>query len=317
MKSLIILMLMALSQVLADNNPIILDTDIGPDYDDVGALAILHTFADKGMAKILATVASNKYEGVAAVLSVFNTYFKRPEIPIGVPKGNAVDLKDSQHWTEFIRSHYPHKIQNNSEAADSVSIYRQVLAKQSDHSVTIITIGFLTNLANLLSTPPDSNSHLNGSDLVKLKVKQLVSMAGAFPSGREFNIYEDSASAKKVFETWPTPIIFSGFEIGNKVKTGLPLIHNNSIHNSPVKDVFNISIPKAKEDSNGRCSWDETAVLVGVEGYSPYYDIQSGRIKVTNDGSNTWDKNSVGMAHLIEKMPVSSVEEYLNQLMMR
>lgn len=33
---------------------IIFDTDLGPDYDDVGALAFLHAMADSGKAEILA-----------------------------------------------------------------------------------------------------------------------------------------------------------------------------------------------------------------------------------------------------------------------
>src|ERR1700722_20064227 len=90
--------------------PVIFDTDMGPDYDDVGAITLLHAFADSGMAVILATMASNRYEGVAAVLNLFNTYFGRPGIPIGVPKGNAVDQRDWQHWTDTILSKYPHAI---------------------------------------------------------------------------------------------------------------------------------------------------------------------------------------------------------------
>src|SRR5438552_13877489 len=89
---------------------IIFDTDMGPDYDDVGAITLLHTFADSGYAKILATIASTKYEGVAAVFNVFNTYFNRPDIIIGVPKGKALELKDSQHWTDSLVLKYPHKI---------------------------------------------------------------------------------------------------------------------------------------------------------------------------------------------------------------
>ncbi len=249
-------------------------------------------------------------------VSVFSILISKDQKYLSVyRKVNAVNMRDYQQWTDVILPRYPHKIQKNSEALDSVLVYRQVLAKQPDLSVTIITIGFLTNLANLLSTPPDNHSPLNGLELVRQKVKQLVSMAGAFPSGREWNIYQDSASAKKVFEIWPTPIIFSGFEIGNKVKTGSALVHNNSIHNSPVKDVFNISESLAKLDFD--YSWDETAVLVGVEGYAPYYDIQSGRIKVDSDGNNTWDNNGIGMAYLVEKLPVVKVETYLNELMMR
>jgi len=61
--------------------PVIFDSDMGPDYDDVGAITILHTLADKGEAKILATMASTNYEGVAGVLNVFNTTGSIGQIP--------------------------------------------------------------------------------------------------------------------------------------------------------------------------------------------------------------------------------------------
>ncbi|HET9824118.1 MAG TPA: hypothetical protein VFP87_02225, partial [Chitinophagaceae bacterium] len=89
---------------------IIFDSDMGPDYDDVGAITLLHAFADSGYVKILATVASTKYEGVAAVFNVFNSYFRRPGLPIGVPKGKALELKDWQHWTDTLIAKYPHDI---------------------------------------------------------------------------------------------------------------------------------------------------------------------------------------------------------------
>ena len=121
---------------------LIFDSDIGPDYDDVGAITILHVLEDKGEAKILATIASNKYEGIAAVLDVFNTYFNRSQIPIGVPKGKAVDLRDRQHWTDTILLKYPHKIKYNSEAPDAVEVYRKVLAEQSDLALPLLLLGF-------------------------------------------------------------------------------------------------------------------------------------------------------------------------------
>lgn len=297
--------------------PVIFDTDMGPDYDDVGAITLLHAFADEGKANILATVASTKYEGVAAVIDVFNTYFKKPGIPIGVPKGEAVTKKDFQHWTDTLIKNYPHSIKNNSEVADAVNVYRQVLAKQPNKSVTIITVGFLTNLANLLKSPPDKYSRLTGAELVAQKVKSLVSMAGKFPSGSEFNINQDAGSSKYVFENWNTPVIFSGFEIGQKIKTGLPLINNKEIQNSPVKDVFRISIPLDEKDKDGRMSWDETAVFVAIAGYKPYYKLNYGAIHINDDGSNTWsDKADGNHAHLIEDRPVSDVQNIINKMMM-
>ena len=140
---------------------IIFDSDMGPDYDDVGAIAILHALTDKGEVNILATVASTKYEGVAGVLNVFNTYFNRPNIPIGVPKGKALELRDWQHWTNTVLAKYPHQIKSNDEVPDAIAIYRKILASQPDHSVTIVTIGFLTNLSNLLNTGADEYSRLS------------------------------------------------------------------------------------------------------------------------------------------------------------
>ena len=295
---------------------IIFDSDMGPDYDDAGAITLLHAFADSGYVNILATVASTKYEGVAAVFNVFNTYFKRPGILIGVPKSKALELKDSQHWTDSLLLKYPHKIKSNKEVADAAEVYRKVLASQPDKSVTIITVGFLTNLSDLLKLSPDKYSGLNGRELVRKKVKQLVCMAGRFPAGSEFNVNRDAAASQFVFTNWPTPVLFSGVEIGLKIRTGLPLIHNETIQNSPVKDVFRICIPLSLQDSAGRMSWDETAVLVAIKGYQPWYTIEKGKMKVAEDGSNTWIKNSTAHSYLKEIQPPAVVEQLINKLMM-
>ncbi|GAB3029894.1 nucleoside hydrolase [Spirosoma pulveris] len=294
---------------------VIFDTDMGPDYDDVGAITMLHAYADAGQARILATIASTNYPNVTPVLSVLNTYFNRPYIPIGVPKGEAVGDKDTQHWSDTLVARYPHKVKSNSEVPDAVALYRQLLAKQPDQSVTIITVGFLTNLANLLNSSPDQYSSLSGKELVTKKVKKLVSMAGKFPSGREYNVHRDVASSKTVFANWPTPILMSGFEIGEKIHSGLPLTQNARIRNSPVKDVFRISLPKAAEDKNGRMSWDQTAVLVGVKGYAPYYTVKSGRLTMNADGSNGWNDAGKGHEYLVVSRPISEVETLINELM--
>jgi inosine-uridine nucleoside N-ribohydrolase len=289
---------------------------MGPDYDDVGAIALLHSFADSGYAKILATVASTKFEGVAAVFDVFNTYFKKPGILIGVPKGKASELKDGQHWTDSVQLNYPHRIIKNDEVPDATEVYRKVLASQPDKSVTVVTTGFLTNLYYLLQSPPDKYSKLDGSKLVKQKVKQLVCMAGGFPAFSEFNVKIDAAASRFVFNNWETPIIFSGFEIGWKIRTGLPLINNAAIVNSPVKDVFRISIPMNPQDSSGRMSWDQTAVLVAIKGYQPWYRLEKGKIVVADDGSNTWAKEPATQAYLVEAQSHLIVQDLINNLMM-
>jgi inosine-uridine nucleoside N-ribohydrolase len=304
------------SQKKQNASTVIFDSDMGPDYDDVGAIAMLHTYADSGYIRIAATIASTNYEGVAAVFNVFNTYFKRPGIPIGVPKKNGKNLRDWQHWTDTLIARYPHAISSNAQAFESVDLYRKVLASQPDKSITIITTGFFTNLSALLQSSPDQYSKFNGQQLVEKKVKQLVSMAGGFPTGKEFNVRVDSLASQFVFMHWPTPILLSGFEIGWKIRTGLPLINNNSILKSPVKDVFSLCIPMAKSDSAGRMSWDETAVLVAVKGYKPWYDVEKGTMMVNNDGTNSWIAHGPKHEYLIEKLNPLEVGKLIDRLMM-
>src|SRR6478609_1756840 len=121
---------------------IIFDTDIAPDYDDVGAMALLHAFADKGEAKILATISCNAFETTAPTLSVLNTYFKRPGIPIGITKNALPNKSCSQQWAQAIIAKYPHTLQSNNQAMDAVKLYRKILSSQPDKSVTVVSVGF-------------------------------------------------------------------------------------------------------------------------------------------------------------------------------
>lgn len=295
---------------------IIFDSDLGPDYDDVGALAFLHAMADSGKVEILATVASNKHELVAPAIEVINTYFSRPGLPLGAPKTNGVNLGSSQHWADSIVAKYPHTVNSTNDVRDAVEVYRKILSTQPDNGVTIITVGFLTNLNNLLHSQPDNISPLNGSELVAKKVKMLVSMAGKFPEGKEFNVFMDSTASAYVYNNWPGQVIFSGFEIGWEIRTGLRLIKSD-IKNSPVKDVFRISIPLSAEDKDGRMSWDETAVLIGVYGTEGFFDTVRGNIIVNPDGSNKWENDSNGkQVYVKQKMSVKDMSTFIENRMM-
>jgi len=295
---------------------IIFDSDIGPDYDDVGAIALLHAFADSGKAIILATMASNQNELVGPTLDVINTYFGRPTIPIGAPKGKGVNLGCWQKWSDSITVKYPHQLKRTSDATDATILYRRILSKQDDKSVTIVTTGFLTNMGNLVESKPDRISPLSGQELIAKKVLRLVSMAGGYPKGKEFNMVLDSAASKITFDKWPTPVIFTGYEIGRNLFTGIRLIQM-PVDNSPVKDVFRISIPQSKEDKNGRMSWDETAVLIAVNGTDNYFSTVKGKITVLADGSNTWENQPEGLhEYVVQKMPVTELSKVIEDLMM-
>lgn len=268
---------------------IIFDTDIAPDYDDVGAMALLHAFADRGEIEILATISSNAFHTTVPTISVLNTYFGKPELPIGVTKRQTPNMSCSQKWAEALIEKYPHTIKSNEEAEDATKLYRKILSRNPDQSVTIVTVGFFTNLADLLESQPDEFSELNGRDLIGKKVKLLVSMAAGIPEGggkgHEYNVRIDTRASQKVFIEWNTPIILSPFEIGAKIFTGIPLTNNLLVQKSPVKDAYTIALA-ADKNTVGRMSWDQTAVLVAARGYEPYFNTQKLNFKIEDDGSN-------------------------------
>ena len=296
---------------------LIFDTDMAPDYDDVGALAVLHALADSGKVNILATVSSNKWETTVPCIDVINTYFGRPEIPLGAVKGEGVS-QDTWHqglkWTEELPARYPHQVKSASEAEDAVKVYRKVLSKQSDTSVVVVTVGFFTNLKNLLLSQPDEISPLSGQELVASKVKKLVSMGGYFPEGKEFNVMMDAPSSQYVFEHWPTPVLFSGFEIGEKIITGKQTAAAEG--KSPIKEAYEMSL--AQDNPNGRNSWDQSTVLVAVCGTEPWFDVERGVMTVTPaDSLDHWTPDPNGKhARLIMKVPVEQVTETIEALMM-
>jgi len=298
---------------------LIFDTDMSPDYDDVGALAILHALADSGEVKILATVSSNMYVNAVPCIEIINTYFKRPNIPVGAPRNgpNMIDPRFGEenllYWPDVLPGKYPHNVKSSADAPNAIQVYRKILSEQPDASVTIVTVGFLTNVAGLLWSLPDQYSNLHGKALIKKKVRQLVCMAGTFPEGFEFNVQIDAPASIEVFSNWPTPVLLSGFEIGRDIITGKRLVASG-IQDSPVKDAFSMGL---KLDVNGRCSWDQTAALVAVRGTQKYFDTVKGRMTVNADGSNTWQDDPKGPhERLLWKMPVNQLTRIIEDLMM-
>jgi inosine-uridine nucleoside N-ribohydrolase len=296
---------------------IIFDTDIAEDYDDVGALTILHVLANKGEAKILATISCNSFKTTVPTISVLNDYFGRSGIPIGVTKRKEPNRPCPQGWAQAIIKNYPHHLSSNSDAKEAVALYREILSGQTDNSVTIVTVGFFTNIADLLSSLPDQFSSLNGKELVNKKVKQLVSMAARLDeeknSGKEYNVCIDLKASQKVFEEWNKPFIISPFELGVKILTGIPLTQDSSIQNSPVKDVFTIALQKDGNET-GRMSWDETAVLAAVRGAGPYFTVRELNLKIKGDCTDTL-ADGKRISYLGFKMRPKEVQSIIEELM--
>lgn len=158
---------------------VILDTDMGGDCDDVGALFVLHGALERGEVKLLTTMGCVSSSAIAPAIDGINTWFGRPEIPVGTLKDPG--LLEGPHYTAELAKHYPSRFPRSEDYPDAVRLYREVLAAQPDRSVVIVAVGPLRNIANLLKSGPDAASDLDGSKLVERKVKRLDIMGGKYP----------------------------------------------------------------------------------------------------------------------------------------
>lgn len=293
---------------------LILDTDLSSDVDDVGAVALLHALARQGKVQILAMQVSSGDLWSVPCLAALNTWFGRPDIPIGMVKGEAVQHESK--YTRTIAEEFPHETTTGAEVPDAVELYRRILAEQPDHTVTLVTIGYLTNLANLLQSEADEISPLDGLALVRQKVQRLVCMGGEYPSGREWNFFQDSEAAASVVAHWPTPVVFSGFEIGKEIMTGAGL--RKVAQPNPVQ--------RSYELYNGltdRPSWDQVAVYYAVitanGQQSGFWVKNSGRNMVQPDGSNYWRNKrdeAVDHTYLVQRAETVTIAELLEGLML-
>ncbi|BHH82662.1 nucleoside hydrolase [Desulforhopalus sp. 52FAK] len=290
---------------------IFLDTDISSDVDDVGAVAVLHALADRGDAEILAMAVSSGDPWGAPCLEVLNASFGRPDIPVG--KILEPTVHHVSKYTQHIAENYPPHTESEKGTYDATRLYRKILAGQDDKSVTIVTIGYLTNLRELLESSPDEFSPLNGSELVATKVEKLVCMGGEFPSGREWNLYQDVEAASYVMSQWPTKIWFSGFEIGNSVLTG-KVLRQTDIDN-PLTKAYQLY-----NNIQNRQSWDQVAVLLASSNglaKNTYWKMSPpGDVKIDSKGMNTWEARKDGQhQYMIRTKKTEQLAQIIDELM--
>jgi len=272
---------------------VIFDTDIGNDVDDVLALSMLHALQSRHDCELLAVTITKPDELAGPFVDAINTFYGRPGLPIGFThaglKNDPSKFLPLAEIKDDGKPRYPHRLKRSSDAPAATELLRKTLSRQPDHSVTIVQVGYFSNLAALLDTPGDRFSSLNGRDLVKAKVKVLSVMAGAFKSiGEnrhylEYNVTQDLPASRKLAAGWPTPIVWSGFEIGIAVPFPAISIERDFkyVAHHPAAEAYCLYNPPPHE----RPTWDLTAVLYGVLPDRGYFSLsERGIVTVEQDG---------------------------------
>ncbi len=248
---------------------IILDTDLGGDCDDVGAVAVLCNLAKQGAADILAVTYCIGNPWGAYFVQYELEYYGYFDVPVGSLKTSDFmcdDVPYAKYTRPYVESYHVPK----TETEDAVRVLRRALANNEGMAdITLVAIGPLRNIANLLRSPADDISPKSGRELVRENVEEFVTMLGCISNTEmcEWNVEMDIPSAQYCVEQMPVPIIFSPFELGDHIQTGNLLASVPDSH--PVKAAY---LLHADGKCHTRCSWDLITVYCAVHADTPLYE---------------------------------------------
>lgn len=283
---------------------LIFDTDMGNDVDDLMALCMIHNLQKRGACELLAVTVTKDHPQAAAFVDAVNTLYGYPDTPIGVVRNGAA--KEPGKFNLLADKH-PHDLKSGADAPEAGGLIKDILAKQPDGSVVIAQVGFFTNLARLMDDA-------EAKTLIAKKVKVLSIMAGAFQTVNfdtrhlEYNVKLDVPAAQKLAKEWPTPMVWSGFEIG--VAAAFPHIvieqDLDYMPNHPLKDAYYLYNPPPHD----RPTWDPTAVLYAVMPDRGYFDLSPpGTVTVDADAGTVFrpSKDGKGRHRFLVMSPEQTV----------
>ena len=297
---------------------IMLDTDIGGDCDDAGAIALLHSLAKRGECEILSVTHCFKNEYYAGCIDAINTYFGREDIPVGAfPPDSDAEYFSPDTYGKEIACEFPNKFGTNGKYPSTVDVMRSVLENSADNEVTLVSIGPLHSLAAILK---------NHRELVEKKVCRTVIMGGRFESiwhedcgvTAEYNISKDTEASQYVCDNWPGEIVFCSFETGVNIITASTVEQKSD--NNPISRSYRIWHEKCDEvhkNTFGRSSWDLVTVLFAVRGCTDLWKLHPyGKVNVDDNGITTW-QNSSDFHHtiLLEKADNEIVRKTIDELL--
>jgi hypothetical protein len=312
------------------NRPIsvIFDTDMGSDCDDVGALALLHAYADMGWAKIIGTVySSGKVPYGAGVIQAINIYYGRNKIPVGAYFGDDIgDPVDKMKAEELAKdtARFGNTIVHNRDAEEITRLNRKLLVTQNDDSVIYLTVGHTKGLHDLLVSKPDDVSAMSGRELVKKKIKQWIALGALFAINEEGSYRKDwnfsfngtAPYTKYLVENFPKPMVFVA--AGTDVLTGKSLKQTppgNIVRTAYTEWLANYS-QKTLDDQ--RPSWDLIAVYYAVEGLGDYLvEAPNGFLDFDIEEGSRWiqSQRQTNQTILIQKENIKQpFSRYLNQM---
>ncbi len=307
---------------------VILDTDMGSDCDDVGALAMLNEYSNQGKVKILGVIySSGTVPYGSGIIDAINRLYGNDDILVGANYNTSVgDTIDKMQAEKLSRDTvaFGNRYIHNSDVTEQTKLLRSILANESNNDVIYITIGHTKGLYDLLVSKPDSISALSGFELAEKKIDKWIAL-GALnaknSSGyytKDWNFFFNGAAeyTKYLVDNFPKPTYF--IDAGSNIMTGKSLINTpgGNIVRTAYRDwLWNV---EKKTLSDQRPSWDLMAVYFAVEKPAKYFSIfENGYLEFDIEKGCKWIiSDTITQHHYVQQNTGYETElsEYLNNL---
>jgi hypothetical protein len=320
---LFVLLVFFTASAVCSQEKIIFDTDFGGDADDLGALVMLHNFHSKGECELLGIASWSTEKYVIPAMDAVNRFYNNPDIPMGIRSKNS-HFSD-WNYNKPIADALPHKL-TNQDVLPAVELYRKLLSAEDNKSVTIVTVGPLKNIMDLIQSEGDDYSPLNGKELIEKKVKEFVIMGGHFPQGEnEWNFNGDMPGVTRfVLKNLTVPVVFSGFEIGVAIKTGAVFENLEKTHPLYIGfKHFSQNASWMKDRYKGKIldnsTFDQSAVLYAVRGgVGKYWEkVDNGYCVAKENGDNYWvEGDKYHHAYLVLKENPEKMARLIESIML-
>lgn len=298
---------------------IILDTDVGVDCDDAAAIALLLNAQNEGKCRILGITAATARPGATATIQTICEHYGVKDIPVARLQ-NPLDCDAINNYALAVQQKYG----KQDDDREAVELLRELLAAQEE-KVTLIAIGPLTNIQNLLQSGADRYSTLSGEELVREKVEAFYLMGGAFASNypgckdnpetvmSEWNILQDIPAAQYVAAHFPGKMLYSPHELGANIFTYMGDV-NNPVWYSFLS--FAKSTNEPYEDGFKRQSWDPLTCMVALDEENPLFDYSDwGNIFVNEKGQTMYTPCEDGNCrYMCLNNNLKEIESLLNEL---
>ena len=287
---------------------VILETDFCGVVDDVAALALLCGEAKRHpgsfrIGGVSCNVASRfTAPAVKAVLAAFGLQ----DVPVGVTDDPPPPSGNESSYLAALTASW--RGADPATACNARELYRRVFAEAADGSVDVISIGFFNTLDEVLADSPA---------LFRRKVRAVWAMAGGFArcaGYAETNVRERPEASRRFLDAWDGPIVFVGFENGEKVITDLSgLPPECAAH--PLAEAFR----RYCGPSMKRPSWDPVTVDFAVHGENDCYELgEPGRVRVAPDLSTPFASDPAGNARVLRlRAPEDAVSARITSLLRR